>query len=203
MRKLIVALLATLLLGRGASAYSTTYRGPDAGYLVFSVGYVERALEVVFRFRKPGAKEDFWADCRLHYNASPLLRTPLDYQGHESGAVRVYTLEPGEYEIFSWETSTGGVTGPEDYYSRPFSLKFTIRPGETTYIGTYEIVPTFQVGPGGWLNGSPFYFVIADRHERDLPIAQKKEPKLPMPAVVQVPDVSGLSAYLLQPVLGD
>ena len=188
MKRLLVA-LCLLLCGCSGVPVDTNYRGADGGVLVFSAGYIGQPFNMDFLYKKvgtPSARGE-GVHGRIHYNASLLARTPNDYEGKESGAVRVVHLAPGEYEVYTWEISTYGPIVDSDYWpKREFSWRFTIKPGETTYIGTYEVCP-----PAGTVFDYAFKFLVADRRERDLAIARKKEPGLP-PVSFAVPDVSNI-----------
>jgi len=72
--------------------------------------------------------------------------------------------------------------------ARPFSIPFTIRPGEATYIGNFARAPSLGTSLGPVL-GAAGFFVISDKSERDLAIARQRRPGLP-PVTVTVTNVS-------------
>ncbi len=195
MRRMLVA-LCLLLFGCTGVPVDTHYKGADGGVLIFSVGYVGQPFNMDFLYKKAGtpSARGEGVHGRIHYNASLLLRTPNDYEGPESGAVRVVHLAPGEYEVYTWEISSYGPFVASVYWpKKEFSFRFTIRPGKATYIGTYEYVPSF-----GNANGYPFRFLVADRQARDLPIARNQEPDLP-PVTIAVPDVASIPGFVSAP----
>jgi hypothetical protein len=183
---------AILLAGCGtAEALDTSYHGKDAGALVFAVGTLDQGPEVDFFFRKVGHESPLshWLpvfDGVISYKPGTFFHTP-DFTGHEEGDVKIDYLKPGDYEIFGYRDPMNGVR-PSDT-----SIPFTIRAGQTTYIGDFAGLTITRLG---FLDGpvDGVAFVISDKHERDLAIAGKKDPQLP-PATLAVPDTSKLGDH--------
>ncbi|MBI3676174.1 MAG: hypothetical protein HY243_06110 [Proteobacteria bacterium] len=188
--KKLAAIVCLFLTGCVTDRVDTSYHGSDAGVLVFSAGSIagKRGVQIFYRkVGQPSGVRGFGGDGSIYYNPGSIFTRDPDFTGHETGEVTVQHLEPGEYEIYTWQVAEGmGGLGEVLWSPRSdFSLRFTVRPGQTTYIGDYA---RFQF-PGAY---TAFTFVISDKHERDIAIAKKVEPNLP-PVTIQVPDVSRLN----------
>jgi hypothetical protein len=122
----------------------------------------------------------------------------LDYQGREAGRVITRELPPGAYEIHDFGfRGTLIVAGVEWSSASPFSIPFTIKPGEATYLGNIARAPSLGTPLEREL-GAVGYFVISDQSERDLPLARAKTPTLP-PVRMDVPDVTALGHPMFYP----
>jgi hypothetical protein len=183
-------LCAALFLSGCATQINTSYRGPDAGVLVASIGYTEPKGEFYdLFFAETGSGHKPWGVIGIH--TEPDIYRTLDYTGRDTGSVDILHLKPGAYEIYRVEE---GPIGNSYISARPFSIPFTIKPGETTYVGSYTGI---MVGAnektlfGDNLKPAGVYFVVSDKHERDIAVARRREPTLP-PVTVNVPDPAQL-----------
>ena len=182
--------LASLLAGCGAAqALDTSYHGKDAGALVFAAGTLDRNIDLTFCYRKAGQSAlSQWLpsiEGVIEYKPGWVdFRTP-DFTGHEEGDVTIDYLEPGDYEVY-------GYFAPEErlHLRTTISIPFTIRAGQTTYIGDFASFAVMGKGMFG-LPERHGIFVISDKHERDLAIAGKRDPQLG-PVTIAVPDASRL-----------
>lgn len=193
MKRLFLLALCVLLAGCVSNPVHRGYKGQDAGVLIFSAGAIGAPLDVDFYYRKLGQPSGYrttGGDGSISYNPRLLLRGTLDYTGHEMGKVHVEHLEPGDYEVYTWSLVGNGMVSELDLmpHRGDFSLPFTIKPGQATYVGNFAAV---AIGGEGVPPGAIFYYVVSDKHERDIAIARQKEPNLP-PVTIQVTDVSKL-----------
>jgi hypothetical protein len=194
MKTLLVLALSLLAFAAPARAQ---YNRPDAGWLVFSAGSIKRPMNFTFFYRKIGEESGLLGNTggTIENSQSGLFAGDPDYAGREKGRVTVRRMEPGNYEIYRFSfLGTLTVDGAPWPATREFSLPFTITPGRATYIGDFARAPSLGTPLGKRLGASGF-FVISDKHDRDIAIARKHEPALP-PVTVSVPDVSTLGPEL-------
>jgi hypothetical protein len=168
------------------------YSGPDAGVLVISFGSLGKQADGYTFWYKPRGQKPGWFPDDVGYEPHSILfdHAP-DYSGHEAGQVHILHLKPGDYEIYRAAIFANAGIQNFTFDLPEFSLPFTIRPGEATYVGDLAGAAEWR---GGALQGG--YYVVSDRHERDLDIARRKDAQLP-PVTVAVPDVSGMADRLI------
>lgn len=191
--KLLGLAVAAILLAITAPAQAADYEGPDGGYLVWSAGSLAIPMNFTFHYRglasAPGARRPWTGTIGCGCVGTWGPRRDFDYTGVENGKVRIERLPPGDYEIHDFGFG-GFLAGTVTSYSsgRPFVIPFTIRPGQTTYIGGFARAVSLGTALEPTL-GATGYFVISDQSARDLPIALARRPDLPA-AMVSVADVS-------------
>jgi hypothetical protein len=186
MRQLIAGLCAALCLAV-ISSQSLAYDGPDAGVLVMSIGYREPKTDFYDIFYS--GPETPNGLISIHARADLFRR--IDFRGQDTGTVVTVHLKPGDYGIYKIEASE--YEGVRDTSARRFWVPFTIRNGQTTYIGSYigVLIPGTEerifAGP------APIgvYFLVSDKHDRDIDVASKREHNLP-PVTLAVPEASSL-----------
>src|SRR6185295_15979079 len=136
MRKLFLLFAVVLFASNAFSAEfrKENYTGTDAGYLVMSLRHTRDVdfLSFVLNFRKLDRSDSGY----FHYlNPSTplgLVRSPDFSPDNDVGTVIVRALPPGDYAFYRFSLVTGiGVR---------FSLPFTIRAGETTYLGEFRMM---------------------------------------------------------------
>lgn len=194
----LVLLLALLLATPALAApKSADYAGADGGYLVYGVGTIQFGMHFGFPYRPVSLPEGVAAkpwkgEIQPTVGGAIYLKIKNpDFEGRESGHVVVRRLPPGEYVIDDF--SFGGQLAGMSYAwssATPFAIRFTIRPGEAIYIGSYMRA----ISAGTPLEpqlGAAGFFVIADRSERDLPIARTRLP----PAIAITPQVTDVDAF--------
>ena len=195
-RAFIIAWGATLLFtGTPSQAQNTDYGGADAGVLAYSAGSVAIPMNFTFRYRgltlSPGSNRIWTGTIGCGCVGVFGARTDFDYTGRENGKVMARRLPPGDYKIYDF--GFGGTIGNTiTNYStgQPYAIRFTIRPGETTYIGNFARAPSLGTSLEPRL-GAKGYFIVSDQGDRDLPILIRKFTTMP-PAIRAVVDVSGL-----------
>jgi hypothetical protein len=173
------------------------YRGEDGGYLVYSVGAPNNlGLPYWFSYHRTatvdGRPAEDWKD-RIYPRLGGAIYLRMkrpDFTGAETGQVHVQRLPSGSYVVdeFHFDGLLPGVVTYSWSSGKPFSLPFTIRPGEATYIGTFMRFPSLGTSLQPVL-GAAGFFVVADRSERDLSVAKTKLPESAK-ITVQVTDVS-------------
>lgn len=188
------ALIATLL----AFAQEAGAQDDGApGAIVYSLGSVDIAMNFELGYRRTATPDgEEVADnagrmvCKCVGLFSPRPKD-LDYRGREAGRVFVKSLPPGRYEIYDFGFRGTLIVASVEWSSeRPFSIPFTVNPGEATYIGNIARAPSLGTSLEPQL-GAVGYFVISDQSERDLAIARVKAPELPE-VRIEVADVSTL-----------
>lgn len=171
-------LSAALIFPAAASGKERDYEGADAGYVVYAVGTTKIGMKFDFSYHRlatgEGQPVDDW-DGTIKPTVGGAIYLKIknpDFVGEESGHVVVRRLPPGSYEVNNYYFS-GFLPGVATYRwspARPFSLPFRVRSGEATYIGSFMRSPSLGTSLQPVL-GAAGFFVVADRSERDLPIA--------------------------------
>lgn len=184
LRALPTASIALLLaLPVPAFARDKDYAGADAGYLVYAVGTVRIGMDFDFSYRRVGAADGgpagAWGgkiEPKLGGAIYLKIKNP-DFTGEESGHVVVRRLPPGRYQVDKFLFAGSNLAGTSYRWSSaaPFALPFSIRPGEATYIGSFMRAPSLGT-PLQPVLGAAGFFVVANRADRDLPIARAKLP---------------------------
>jgi len=183
--------LAFLFGAAGPShAAAEDYAGADAGILIYSAGSIAMPLSFQFPYKRialPSSEpvSDWRGQIESRTGGFSRLRVSnAEYDGRETGRVFIRRLPPGEYEIDDFRFA-----GTRRFSSRqPFSIRFTIRPGQATYIGNFARAPSLGT-PLQRTLGAVGFFVISDKSERDIALARARVPDLPQ-VTVSVTDVS-------------
>lgn len=203
-RMLLVFLLAIVATPALAAAKPADYAGADGGYLVYAVGTIALGMHFDFPYRRTalpdGAPANDWKG-----KISPTVGGAIylkiknpDFEGRESGHVVVRRLPPGDYVIDNFAFYGSSPMGAAYDWSsaKPFAIRFTIRPGQATYIGSFMRAVSLgtplepQLGAAG-------FFVVADRAGRDLPIARTRLPAA-CEVTAQVTDVDAFGNAALR-----
>jgi hypothetical protein len=131
-----------------------------------------------FYLRESGTKEEQ----RIDAFGANLFGRPDDYPEDKSrdGSLIALPLKPGDYELYNWGLyiSTGISFTDIQPAKTPVSLKFTVRPGEITYIGDLHIEPIMGknfLGISVPAGGNPG---ISDNSAVDLQLLREKYPNL-------------------------
>jgi hypothetical protein len=171
--------------------------------LIVGIGYTKPAMRsYAVHYKLAGASESWpFPDPYIGFIPSGVWANDPDFESHEIGRVVVKRLKPGNYEFY-----TVGIDGPSNMFGgvrlesrQNFSVPFTIKPGEATYVGDFTfILPVVpEAAPLPRAETANGYIVLSDQHDRDIPIAQKKTPDLG-PVTVAVPDAATLGSPLIR-----
>lgn len=175
-RRVIAGLL---LVGLTSCATMLDYDGPDAGQLVMSMSlpkdsYGYDVACIGYRAKVGGRTGRFClggSEPRLNPDLARLHRLAQFEEGPFVGKVGARALMPGEYEVTGWSLMSGG---PEHIVSsKPMALPFTIKPGVSTYIGSYRWTLTTKTNFVGTLFANGASLAISNRKARDVEIAAK------------------------------
>jgi hypothetical protein len=204
LRALVILMLAVVPTAASQAGKPKDYDGADAGYLVYAVGVVRLPAAFEFPYGRvatsDGGPVDDWKgliEPKLGGAFYLKVKNP-DFDKEETGHVVVRRLPPGRYQVRSFRFF-GQIPGIASYSWKPtqsFALPFDIRSGEATYIGSFSrAMATAAMRPD--IGGGP-YFVIANRAQRDLPIAMSRLPSM-MKITQQVTDVRQFGLRSLEP----
>lgn len=184
--KAVLMLLTTLVLAGCATlsgqTMETEYSAKDAGQVVIGIGAAAGTEYTSYRFYygrsafNPGNQEDLGI---FAYYQGYQPFTKADYRDEvEEGVVVTARLAPGEYEItnFSATLPLAAYTTATYFAATPFSIRFTVKPGVTTYLGNYQAVASGGQRSTGATNAGAPVFLVQDKHERDLALARSRTP---------------------------
>jgi len=194
----------SLMVATSSSAKPREYDGPDGGYLVYSVGTVRIGMHFDFSYRRVStpdgaAVQDWQGKIQPKLGGAIYLKVKdPDFTGEESGHVIVARLPPGQYRVdnFAFGGFAPGRGSVRWSPAKPFALPFIIRSGAATYIGSFMRAPSLGTPLQSKL-GAAGYFLIADRSNRDLPIARTRLPA-GTPVTAEVTDVSQFGSEVLR-----
>ncbi|MBV9991785.1 MAG: hypothetical protein JOZ72_10875 [Alphaproteobacteria bacterium] len=183
MRTLVVTLCLCLCTAAAAAA------AEEEGTLVMAIGTTGAQItSAQLLYKRSGASIPILLPY-LGYSTEGLFGDRPEFSDGESGVVRIKKFPPGTYEFYFLNFGNHLHTWSAD---RHFSLPFTIEAGKTTYLGDFAAVPLVAddeaVGA---------YFLVTDKHERDIAIARRKDPALP-PVTVAIPDVDSVHAVFFR-----
>lgn len=206
--KILGLFFAFLLLLQAPSASAKSakddYSENDGGYLVYSVGTIRIGMDFSFPYKRvaqlDGSSVNDWSgviEPKLGGMWTLKIKKP-DFEGRETGHVIIRRLPPGRYAItnFGFSGQIPGVGGIDWSAAKPFEIPFSIKPGQATYIGSFMRSPSFGTSLQPQL-GAAGFFVIADRSNRDLPIALRKNSLLPS-AIIEVSNVDEIGNIALR-----
>lgn len=190
-RLLPLTILLLALAGCAGSNYDVSrrherlrdYVGPDAGFVVVSEGGERGHLDSSgITFQRVGSDElvDFGFAIRQ------LIGTPEhDFtSGSAIGKVQARRLPPGDYEAV-WLHGEQFSNGGQVRKPLPPVLRFTVKTGQTIYLGRYVI---------GESRMTPVVN-ISDSQADDLALAKSRLPDLPVDSVTSVVPPSGQRRY--------
>ena len=195
MRRFVLALAVGLLIAGPAQAqlFTHQYHGRDAGWLVMSISAdKDGEADPVTLFYDQIDGSDHGS---VHFSRpdwTDLSFGSADFrEGREVGDVMIVSLRAGEYQFDSFLTHLGGKN-----FGDTFHLPFSIRPGQTTYLGNFRFVEAHEKGFVGYLRARDFYFAIRDRARRDIGIADHKEDPPRGRVTVALPDLMSVNSPL-------
>jgi len=176
------------------------YSGPDAGYVVLSIGLHDADVgmrNIILDSEKDDGrtlaafalKTGIWAPGRNDFNKD----------GIEANVI-VRALPPGNYAL----TRFVGTVGANCNYPgmrADFRVPFSVKPGKVSYLGDFRYEPLIWNTIFGAACSAGGYFVVTDESARDLAIAKTKQAALPETADIQIPDLKALDLPMFQPGL--
>lgn len=167
-----VFFLGVVLLS-GCAARLEAYQGADAGVAFATIaaksGTEYSSYRLLFRSRAEKAEGEFvWLQNNWFSSDKPDFSDAT-----KTGEVLPVKLAPGEYELYSVSTFQNGYPATMTWSPRePFSIPFTVRTGQATYLGEFLAIATFGENVfGATVRGGPI-FVVSDQRARDEPIAR-------------------------------
>lgn len=184
MRRLLAVFLALLLCAcANVQRLPTDYSGPDAGKTVVGIGAASgtRYSSYSLLFRRVGqsaaAAEPKEVGRIVFFQTNMFYAQKPDYANSaEQGVVLIQSLPPGDYEIFNFDIFFNAGTVQTNFSSRePFSIPFTVKAGETTYLGNYQANRISGKNILGLPVASGAVFTVTSRLEDDLRIARGKD----------------------------
>ena len=175
----VLALVLICLTNAACATQIPRYEGPDAGYAVASIaaksGTEYSSYRLMFRARGGQQTQEFvWLQNNMFSSDKPDFAT-----ASESGEVNAIKLAPGEYELYSFSVYQNGYPVETTYGPRePFSIPFTVRPQQATYLGEYLAIATYGENFFGMtVKGGPI-FVVSNQQARDIAITKTEEPSI-------------------------
>lgn len=200
MKSLLTLLLVITLTGCESlkiPSLDDQYRGVDAGQAVIGISAAAGTeySSYTFIYKRSAFNPGDQAERGFFSFGQTVPFSKQDYLDDvEEGVVRTARLAPGEYEIFTFVAQQGTGSAVIQYFpSVPFSIRFTILPGVTTYLGNFQAVASQGQRSTGATEVGPPIFLILDREQRDLALSRKRTPELfekvenatPAPALLQ------------------
>lgn len=152
----------------------------QAGWLIYSTESDGGPVPFSFQFRQ--------VEVRDGSSSGEIVYDPVSQRDEDTtvaGLIRVVIrrLEPGDYEIYSYKLS-----GQPSL--KTFSIRFTIKPGQATYVGALVSVRReARDASAEWLG-------VVNMAGRDINAAKMAKPDLP-PVTISVTDVSKLDVPAL------
>jgi hypothetical protein len=198
---ILIFMFGTSTLGQAGLFSSddelTEYQGADAGVLALSLGAYKGADYSIYRlfFRTRNGKKS--GD--LTYNR---FSRPDYSDAYISGAIRTYSLEPGDYQIYDFELFfSNGFVEQRFSAKEPFSIPFTIKPKQTVYLGEFRAMAI----EGQNLFGLPAHagakFLLSDQSARDIPIARAQDTRVANPEI-RIPDPAAIGSPIFERLPG-
>lgn len=182
MYKSLVTVLVLLLCGcASVSAIRTDYAGADAGKVILGIGaatgtsYSNYGLAFRKRTNTPSASNEKPAVGHFIYSQGSIFPSKgISYKStSETGEVLTQSLPPGEYEIFNFSISSNGNQGQIIFKPKSdFSIPFTVKSGETIYLGNYQANRLTGKNFFGLNVSAGAVFVVTDRLKVESSIAK-------------------------------
>jgi hypothetical protein len=183
---------------------NSAYKGADHGYVVLSIEVVKPfAYGMNWAYRLDIRKRDGSYRTNAGYARGVMFGHPFNMDGPDKdkyGAVAVRALSPGEYEIYNYGVSW---TDFADHWFNPksdFSIPFTVKTGETTYIGNFGAIGLMGRSVIGADVPAGILFVIRDEAARDIAVAKGKVSDLgPVKSEIADPKALNIPEFIPPP----
>lgn len=186
--KLYYSLVATLLLSACGSIpdVRNEYQGSDAGRVAIGIGASAKtyysSYSLIFRkvTEKKGDSNRF-----IYFQDNIFAAQKRDYDNSkENGIVQSFRLAPGDYEIFNFDIFLNGGTVQKNFSSKKdFSIPFSVRSNETTYLGNYQANMVTGKNFFGFNILAGAVFVVTDREKADIDLVKKRLPNISLGSV--------------------
>lgn len=161
------------------------YAGKDAGYLVMAFGqktgsyYIDYSL----KYRNPNDPGGGSITYYPYYPDSNQRQS--DFKNSTgSGDIETVAIQPGNYEFYYFETSAFYEVGLQTFKVRDyFSIPFTIRAGEATYLGQYMMLGMYD--GKDILSGAriPAGAILLVSDQKDFDVSAARTPALKIPGL--------------------
>lgn len=182
LKKLLLVGLALMLAGCATTnRVPTDYAGADAGQVVLGMGAANgtsySSYSLMFRKRGAAAAGEAPSTGRFTYFQSNIFyKQAPDYQAAtEQGVVLVNSLPAGDYEIYNFDVFFNGGTVQKNFGSRAdFSVPFTVKPGQVTYLGNYQANGLRGENFLGMALPAGAVFAVSSRMAAEMALAQAK-----------------------------
>ncbi|HKQ44051.1 MAG TPA: hypothetical protein VJS47_01535 [Rhizomicrobium sp.] len=170
------------------SPLDTAYKGADAGFLVASIGQAKpgypltREVNYLAVSDPPTGRNQ----AQIMFAPSSIFST-YDFDNDTfQGQVVIHHLKPGLYKLVGANASLGTSSWSD---GRDISHFFDIKPGKTTYVGSFVGASTLSRDKDFF--GQDIVLSVSlhaeDAHERDFAAARKHEPGLPPITQTSIP----------------
>lgn len=179
----------TVTAGCASQPYLHEYQGENKGYVLISqaakadTSYGAYSLRV----RKLGTP-DSWGQF-IYFQNNMFYGDTRDFDDTNSnGIVRLLPFEPGNYEIYSY--SVGAMGGSKSWTTDGFSIPFSVKQGEVTYLGEFlSSKETAENIFGVTLNWGA-NLTISNKIDRDKAIINSRSPVNLEQVNIQVPQTT-------------
>lgn len=197
--KLYYSLVAALMLSACSSVpdIRNEYQGSDAGRVAIGIGASAKTYYSSYSliFRKVSEKNS--NSNRFTYLQDNVFSAQKrDYDNsEENGIVQSLRLAPGDYEIFNFDIFLNGGTVQKNFSSKSeFSIPFSVRPKETTYLGNYQANMVTGKNFFGFNVLAGAVFVVTDREKADFDLVMKRLPSISLgPVTNATPKVNAIA----------
>ena len=116
----------------------------------------------------------------VEFASRPMLggKGDSDYEVEDGrGHVLVVPLTAGEYEFNRWRIYSNNGQMESSWFSRePYSIPFTVKPGEALYIGELRVAHTFGKNVFNMIIPTGGLYTCNDEFERDMPLIKEDYP---------------------------
>jgi tetratricopeptide (TPR) repeat protein len=207
----VLAAIALALIPRHADAYAVMvggapqqsdygaadYTGADAGFVVLSIDLHDSGVgmgDIILDAEGNGGKT--LAAFTLATGTFAPQSSDYKQDGIE-GSIVVRALPPGDYALTRFLGTAGSNCG-HGAMAAGYTIPFTVKPGQTTYLGNFRYEPLTWSNWFGAICSAGGYFVVGDQQARDIAKAKTKQAKLPDAAMAQIPDPQALDLPLFR-----
>ena len=186
MYRFLVSLCAAFLVGcASTSQMPSNYAGADAGQVVLGLGALNAGAAYSsydLRFRRVDSAQADAAVGNFTYLSNNVFSSKKpDYQdSKETGVVLVKSLPAGKYEIYNFNIFLNMGMTQSNFSSRvPFSIPFTVKAGQVTYLGNYQANKLTAKNAFGLEIPAGAVFAVSQRQTTEVGIARALDATLP------------------------